>query len=452
MTLLPDQIREKIKAIDIINGLRHRDLRGDAYLVGGCIRELCLSAIPRDYDLALTHRDDIRVFEELIGARSFVLGKKPIQTHRIVKDNINIDLTVIDGDIYDDLTRRDFSINAIAYDIKKDVLIDPIDGISDIEKRVIRHIRKENLIDDPLRMLKAIRHLATLDNFRIHGELHSAISGLKALICSVAPERIKYELDQILLSHKGFDALKIMGHTGLIFEIFPELYELKKLDIEKRFRLETYGHTIDGFRYLTRYASLYRIDSKGILDVGYALMFHDLGKAHTYSYDEDKGAVHFFYHERFSEEIATAIMERMHFSSSDIKTIRALIRNHMRIFLISTNETTERAIRRVVFKMGSLTPLLVLLTICDMYGSSGGEDNKSTERVKETYRDIMMNFEKLQKEPLPRLVTGHDLISLGYTRGPLIGICLMEIQERQATGEITDRDSALAYARERLGR
>ncbi len=450
MEIRQDKIKEKIRSIDIIKGLKQKEIKGDIYLVGGSIRELFLSAIPKDYDFALTHRDDIDVFEELMGLNSFLLGKKPVQTHRIVKGSINIDLTLIEKDLHNDLMRRDFSINAIAYDIKRDFFIDPTEGIKDIEKRLIRYVRRENLIDDPLRMLKAIRHFATLEGFSIHEELIQALSEFKALIGKVAKERIKYELDQIIISSRAFEALKIMEQTGLIFEIFPELYELRKMDIEKGFELETLGHTIDGFRYLNNYANLYHVDPKATLDVGYALLFHDIGKAHTFSYDDNKNLVHFFYHERFSEEIATTIMERMHFSTSDIRTIRNLIKNHMRIFLISTQKPTERAIRRVVFKMGDITPLLVLLTICDMYGSSGGKDNESTEMVLATCKEVMNTFEKFQEEPIPRLVTGYDLISLGYREGPFIGICLSEITEKQISGEILTRDEAIMYAKERL--
>jgi len=450
MTLSIDEIKGKIRATRLLKGLKGKAIKGHAYLVGGSIRELCLSAIPKDYDFVLTHGEDIRVFEELAGNHSFVIGKKPLHTYRIVKDDINMDITVMDTTLDEDIKRRDFTINAMAYDIKNDALIDMVGGLDDIEKRVIRHIRKENLIDDPLRMLKAVRHFATLDDFKIHDGLMDAIFELKGHIKKVAQERIKYELDQIIASQRGFDAIKIMESTGLLFELFPELYELKKLDEEKRLKLETLGHTIDGFRYLTQYSSLYSVDKKGIQTVGYALLFHDLGKAQTFSYDEDKKAVHFYYHERFSEEMATAIMERMRFSSQEIKTIKTLIKNHMRIFLISSNDTTERAIRRVVFKMGELTPLLILLTISDMYGSSGGEDNESTEQVRAVCDGIFEGFKKWQDEPLPRLINGYDLMSIGFKEGPPVGRCLMEIQERQVSGEIRDRDDAIEYAKKWL--
>ena len=93
-------------------------------------------------------------------------------------------------------------------------------------------------------------------------------------------------------------------------------------------------------------------------EVGYALLFHDLGKAHTFSYDEGKEAVHFFYHERYSRDIALSVMESLRFSAGEIKAIVALIVSHMRIFLISGPDATERAIRRLVYKMEILPPCL----------------------------------------------------------------------------------------------
>jgi len=185
-------------------------------------------------------------------------------------------------------------------------------------------------------------------------------------------------------------------------------------------------------------------------EVGYALLFHDLGKACTYSYDEEKGLVHFFYHERISKEIASSIMERLRFSTHEMKKVIALIENHMRIFLISNGETTDKAIRRLIYKMEDLTPLLIVLTICDMYGSSAGEDNPSTQRVLQNCDAIMAAYYESKKKPLPRLLSGSDLLSMGLAQGPLVGQCLGEARDRQIAGEITQRSEALDFARKFL--
>lgn len=301
-------------------------------------------------------------------------------------------------------------------------------------------------MDDPLRMVKAIRHFSVMEGFSMDDELLIAIKDIGPHIRFVAPERIKYEIDRIVISKRAWAGLKVLEETGLLFEIFPELLRLKELDIEKGFTLETLGHTIDGFQYLAKYGNIYNIDATMLQHVGYALLFHDLGKASTFSYDEEKKAVHFFFHERVSLELSTGIMERLKFSNNEMRTILKLIDNHMRIFLISNSESTEKATRRLVYKMGDLTPPLIVLSLCDMYGSSRGTDNPSTERVHEKCRELMEAYNEWKRKPLPKLINGHDLIALGFREGPPIGVMLNKITEKQIAGEITDIDEAIRYA------
>ena len=139
-------------------------------------------------------------------------------------------------------------------------------------------------------------------------------------------------------------------------------------------------------------------------------------------------------------------MERLRFSAHEIKAVLALIESHMRIFLISDNESREKAVKRLVYKMGDLTPSLILHTMCDMYGSSGGIDNPSTEQVKKCCEEILQAYRESLKEPLPRLLNGNDLIALGFVQGPAIGSCLDDIREKQITGEMTDSEQARVYA------
>jgi tRNA nucleotidyltransferase/poly(A) polymerase len=439
-------LKNRIKREGIIKEIRKRLFIGKIYLVGGAIRELCLKKKPNDYDFALSEQKDLKIMESLFGTGAFVLGKKPIQTYRIARDEISVDITILSAAIEEDILRRDFTMNAIAYDIHGDEIIDSLKGIDDIKQRIIRYPSRNTLKDDPLRMLKAIRHFSALKGFTLHNALKDAITGLGHLINQVAPERIKYEMDQIIVSVNVLAGLHAMTSTGLIFKIFPELYALKQMDMEKGFTLETYGHTIDGFQYLRKYNKIYNFNEKELTNVGYALLFHDLGKAYTFSFDEQKGLVHFFYHERVSCEIASAIMEKLRFSSHEIRTIQSLIKNHMRIFLISSNESTEKATRRLVYKMGNLTPSLILLTLCDMYGSSGGKNNPSTRHIKIKCREILNEYNEWMKEPLPKLINGHDLIELGFREGPEIGKTLNSIREKQISGEMNKKEEALHYA------
>ena len=441
-----DRLGEKIKKREIVSRIAERQFAGDVYLVGGALREIALGASPKDYDFVISDTRDLETVEAVFSSSSFILGKKPIQTHRIIVKDTSLDINLHQGPIENDLARRDFTINAIAYDVKRDKVIDPLGGLGDIKRRIIRYPEKGVLNDDPLRMLKAVRHFAVLEGFTLDAGLEDAIRELRTLIHEAAPERLKYEMDQIITSVRACEGMKVLEKTGLLFELFPGLLKLKEMDEEKGFILETYGHTVDGFRYLGKYGRIYGLDEKALRNVGYALLFHDMGKAHTYSYDEGKGVVHFFYHERHSREIATFIMESLRFSTGEMKAIISLIENHMRIFLISGPATTERAVRRLVYRMEDLTPLLIVHSMCDMFGSSGGEENPSTRQVEETSRAVLGMYYEWKKKPLPRLVSGDDLLAVGFSPGPLVGIVLAEIREKQIAGEIREKEEAMRHA------
>jgi tRNA nucleotidyltransferase/poly(A) polymerase len=445
-----DNLFGAVREQNIIREISQKTFVGKVFLVGGAIRELLLDKSPKDYDFALTNQEDLRVIENTVGAHAFLLGRKPIQTHRIVSGDISLDLTFLSGTIEQDLARRDFTMNAIAYDIGENRVVDLLRGIEDIEARIIRCPSRQTLSDDPLRMLKAVRHFATLEGFTMDSGLVEAIQDLKHLIHKVAPERIKHEMDQIVTSGKAFEGLVMLQLTGLLFELFPDLHALKKLDEEKHFILETFGHTVGGFKYLPSLGNRYNLDERSIRNVAYALLFHDIGKAHTFSHDNAKQTVHFFYHEQFSRDLATIILEKLRFGSFDIKIIIKLIEYHMRIFLISNNESTYKAIRRLVYRVGDLTPALIVLTLCDMYGSSGGSENNSTLMVRKRCDDVLDTYNEWAKKPLPRLLTGHDLLAIGFKEGPFIGRVLNDIREKQIGGELTEREDAIDLAQNQL--
>jgi poly(A) polymerase len=442
----PDDLKAAVRSLPSLETIRNGSFRGRIYLVGGALREIALGRLPNDYDFALSDSSDLLVLEELFDARSFLLGKKPIQTHRMVLQEVSLDITFLKEGIEEDLARRDFTINAIAYDFRQDTLIDPMGGVEDLKRRVIRQPRTETIREDPLRMLKAIRHFAALHDFTIDPDLLAAIHRNRGLIHTTAPERVKYELDLILVSPDVHRGLEAAAQTGLLFEIIPELLPMIRMDREKGFEIETFGHTLEGFRHVRGSAAIYPFKEDDLRDTGYSLLFHDLGKPSTFSFDEKKNRVHFFHHETHSRQIATVIMERLRFSTAEIKVICALIESHMRLFLISHEGATDKAIRRLVYKMGELTPCLILLTLLDLYGNTGGTEGPGTYPVTNRCREVLAAYEEWKREPLPRLISGYDLLSRGFSEGPLLGKVLEEVREKQIAGEITDREQALDFA------
>jgi poly(A) polymerase len=447
--LSPSALAERIARLDVVGRIRKGRLAGSVFLVGGALRELALGRSPNDYDLALARPEDIARIEEIFGAPAFLLGKKPIQTHRIAAPGATLDITILAGGIEDDLRRRDFTINAVAYAIGDGKLLDPLGGLEDIKNGVIRYPRKECLSEDPLRMVKAVRHLCALSGFSLDPALKESIKAEKGLISQSAAERIKYELDLIMLSANPFRGMRTMEETGLLFEIFPELLRLAEIDAAKRLRPSTLGHTLGGFRHVQKVKKFHHFTDRETRLAGYGLLFHDLGKPATFSFDEEKARVHFYYHERHSSDIAARIMERLRFSASEARAVRNLIENHMRIFLISTGEATEKAVRRIVYRMEDFIPALVLLTLLDLYGNSGGRENESTAQVRKRCREVLSGYAEWKSTPLPRIVTGDDLLAAGFSEGPALGRVLREIREKQISGEITEKAQAMEYAASR---
>jgi tRNA nucleotidyltransferase/poly(A) polymerase len=444
--LSPASVKERIEKDGVVMKVRRHRFAGAVFLVGGALRELALGSTPNDYDFALERGEDLSAFEQILGSRGFLLGKKPIRTHRIVAGDIAVDITTIEGSIEEDLRRRDFTINAVAYALGDGAIIDPLHGFKDIEERVLRYPRKESLRADPLRMVKAVRHLAALRGFILDPALKNAIEVHRKLIKKTAVERIKYELDLIMLSRNPYRGLKTMEETRLLFEIFPELVLLEEMDREKHLEPKALTHTIDGFRHVNKVRRFHPLMEKEAKHWGYGLLFHDLGKPRTFFCDEENGHVHFYYHERHSRDIAARIMERLKFAASEMKAILSLIENHMRIFLISNREATEKATRRLVYRMEELTPSLVFLTLLDLYGNTKGKENASTLQVRNRCSEVLAAFDEWRSEPLPRIVTGHDLLALGFGQGPVLGQVLQEIREKQIAGEITEKAEALRYA------
>ena len=211
MGLSPASVKERIEKDGVVMKVRRHRFAGAVFLVGGALRELALGSAPNDYDFALERGEDLSAFEKIFGSRGFLLGKKPIQTHRIVAGDIAVDITTIEGSIEEDLRRRDLTINATAYAVGDGTIIDPLHGLKDMEERVLRYPGKESLREDPLRMVKAVRHLAALRGFILDPALKNAIEVNRELIKQTAVERIKYELDLIMLSRNPYKGIKDHG-------------------------------------------------------------------------------------------------------------------------------------------------------------------------------------------------------------------------------------------------
>jgi tRNA nucleotidyltransferase/poly(A) polymerase len=468
--ILKDPILSKLS-----NLAKEKDI--SLFLVGGYIRDLFLETphhayrpgpnragagqAGKDYDFTLPKEafSFISSMEEALDLRFFKVGKEEMDTltYRIIKEDMSMDLTFLQGNgIDEDLQRRDFTINAFAFSLREQTCHWVEGALEDIEKRVIRTVSNHSIDQDPLRMLRALRYLCTLDGFTLDPALKEEISQKRELTCKLPGERIKMELDHMFLSPQPAVGMKSLHESGLLLTLLPELRGLEKLGQNEHHHLNVLSHILLmvekiswADEWITLHGKKIPFTREDWLSLYYAGLFHDVGKQDTYSKDE-KGKVHFYYHESFSSQTAERIMERLRFSNAMRNRILSLIQNHMRILNLS-RETKETALKRLVHQMGEETPLLVLLTLADKEASRGILSIQVDEVVEDHCLRILKLFEEKEIVHPPSLITGHDVMDLGYPSGPKVGQILNFIRGKQVEGEIKTREEALAILRERVG-
>jgi putative nucleotidyltransferase with HDIG domain len=370
---------------------------------------------------------------------------------------MSIDLTFLQGETIEaDLQRRDFTINAIAFSLRDESFHWVEGSLEDIRKKLIRTVSNHSIDQDPLRMLRAIRYLCTLDGFVMDKGLKEEISLKKEKILSLSGERIKTELDQILLSPRPAIGMKSLHESNLLLTLFPEFKGLENLGQNEHHHLDVLSHTLLmvekiswASEWVARNHQEISLTGEDWLSLYYAALFHDIGKQDTYSKDE-KERVHFYYHESFSVQAAERIMERLRFSNLMKNKIFHLIKNHMRILNLSW-ETKETALKRLVNQIGDETPLLVLHTLADKEASRGILSIQIDEVVENHCLRILKLFNGKDVVHPPPFITGHDVMALGYSSGPRVGQILNLIRQKQVEGEIKNREEALRVLKERFG-
>jgi len=458
-----EQLKKEIRRDLILSTLSSlaKEKNIPIFLVGGYIRDLFLGVHRKDYDFALPKEASsfIPMIEEILHLHFFKIGKEEINTitYRMIKKEMSIDLTLFQGKaIEEDLQRRDFTINATSFSLRDETFHSVEGALEDIRNRMIRTVSNHSVDQDPLRMLRAIRYLCTLDRFRMEMALKDEISLKKEKIGKLPGERIKMELDQILLSSRPELGMRSLYECGLLFILMPELKGLENLGQNEHHHLDVLSHTLLMVEkiswasgWIAQKGSNISLSQEDWLSLYYAALFHDIGKQDTYLKDE-KGRVHFYHHEAFSCQRVENIMERLRFSNLMRSKILYLIQHHMRIPNLSA-ETKETALKRLVNQMGEEAPLLVVLTLADKEASRGILSIQIDELVEGHSLRILDLFKEKGIVHPPPLITGHDVMVLGYPSGPKVGEILNFIREKQVEGEIKNREEALKVLKEQFG-
>jgi poly(A) polymerase len=416
----------------------------EAYFVGGCVRDFLRGVTPGDYDIVTSALPDqvIRLFKRTIavGARFGVVvvmeDGHPYEVATFRSDDVYEDgrrpSQVHFSSVREDVLRRDFTINGLLMDAGTGEILDYVGGRADMEKKIIRTIGDPAIRfnEDYLRMLRAIRFAANLD-FILDGATENAISRHAAKITEISAERIQEELNKILTRGGARRGLELMADTGILRHVMPEVDRMRGVAQPPRFHPEgdVWQHTVIMLDILSAERK-----PEANLALAWGALLHDVGKPVTRT--EDENGVHFYGHVKLGEPIADALMRRLRCSRAHRETVLGLIHQHMAFM----NVQKMRPARLKRFLRMQDFDLHLQLHRLDCLASHGMLDNY------QFCLDQLQNIEQEELHP-PRLLTGDDLLGMGFAPGKLIGEILRALEEEQLENRIHVREEALAFVK-----
>jgi len=439
-----------------------------AYLVGGSVRDLLIGRTPSDYDIAVLgfaqkYASDLASH---ISGHVVKIGKQKQVIYRVVSKNSIFDVSAAFGNsIEEDLSKRDFTINAICYDLYSQNIIDLYNGINDLSAKRIRMVSKEVFQNDPVRLIRAYRIGSMLD-FEIEYQTELAIINNVRLIAKSAGERIKAEIFKIFSSTKSYTFISKMAETGLLFEIFPELSALVGCRQNKYHEHDVFNHCLAAYKKLEILLNGFHANpeisdfAKQEMDntrsplLKCSILLHDTGKPSSITVDN--GNVHFFGHEKISADILGRIAKRLKFSNYETNYIDFILRNHMKVLHLyesyKRKPLTDKSITRFFVKCKDYVPDLLFHAIADMESKKNNDDNGNGDFI--MFITLLIKIYtlvyKVKQKEAP-LITGHDLIEeFGLSPSPLFKKILSVVEESRLSDYINSRGEALLLAKQFL--
>ncbi|MBI1860009.1 MAG: CCA tRNA nucleotidyltransferase [Deltaproteobacteria bacterium] len=414
----------------------------ETYLAGGCVRDRLRGVEPKDFDIATSaHPEQVqKIFSKTVpvgvqfGVILVVENDIPFEVATFRTDGSYRDGRHPEGVTFatleDDARRRDFTVNGMYYDTRLEKVVDLVGGAADLKAGRIRTIgqAEKRFEEDHLRLLRAVRFAIQL-GFEIDLGCLVVIQGRAKDIQSVSQERVRDELGKILTGPKPGEGIRLLDRTGLLAEILPEVITLKGVEQPMEYHPEgdVYIHTLMLLDQL----------SNPCLELALGALFHDIAKPATFERAVDR--IRFHGHDRIGAEMSRVILKRLAFSNEVTDLVCELVAEHLRF--------------KDAFQMRVSTLKRFLgIRRFDLHLELHRIDCLSSHGKLDAYHFCQQKLGEFRKLPPPplRLVTGDDLIALGYTPGREFSKIIRAVEDSILEGELGDKTAALAWVREKF--
>ncbi len=423
------------EVIAVVALLKHEGF--EAYLVGGCVRDVLMGKKPKDWDVTTNAlpEDIQRIFPHTFYENNFgtvgvvtdgvedktleVIEVTPYRTESGYSDKRHPDTVSFGTSLKEDLKRRDFTMNAIALDPLTGDIEDPHKGQADIDAKIVRTVGtpEERFNEDALRIMRAVR-LATELDFELAPETISAIQKLAGSLADISAERIRDEFTKLILSPNPRRGIEALYELHLLRYVAPEVEEGVNVK-------QNQAHSYGVFEHIVRTLQA-AADKHATLEVRLAALFHDIAKPHTREFSEKNDDWSFHGHDVVGARITRKRLQALRYPNDVVATVTKLVRWHM--FFSDTDEITHSAVRRLIRNVGTENiKNILLLRVCDRIGT--GRPKEEPYRL----RKYQSMIEEVMRDPVSvsmLKVNGEDIMKLLNEKGsPRIGWILHALLE-----------------------